>query len=291
MKYRVRHITSYTYHGMVPLCQNQAHLSPRVSKRQHCESTEVTVQPEPTAMHHWVDYFGNTALYFAVEVPHDELTVTAESIVAVSAPELPAPSATPPWEEARDATASTLEEKAVQFTFESPCIRLIKEAREYARPSFLAGRPLLEAALDLTARIWREFKYDPTATCVNTPTDEVLRNRRGVCQDFAHLQITCLRSMGLAARYVSGYLMTDPPPGQPKLVGADASHAWLSVYCPQQGCWFDLDPTNNQMPQLRHVTLAWGRDYSDVCPIMGIFLGGGEHRMYVSVDVAPTADT
>ena len=185
---------------------------------------------------------------------------------------------------------TALTDKAPQFTFESPLIRFIDEARDYALRSFAPGRPLLEAALDLTARIFREFKYDPTASCVNTPTEEILRKRRGVCQDFAHLEITCLRSLGLAARYVSGYLLTDPPAGQPKLVGADASHAWLSIYCPQQNCWFDLDPTNNQIPQVRHVTLAWGRDYSDVCPINGIFLGGGDHRMYVSVDVAPTPD-
>ncbi len=290
MKYRVRHITCYSYHGLVPLCQNQAYLSPRVFDRQQCELSKVTVQPEPIETHAWTDYFGNSALYFAVDVPHDELTVTAESIVKVTAPKLPAPTATPPWEEVRDATAKSLTDKAAQFTFESPLIRFIDEAYDYALPSFVPGRPLLEAVLDLTGRIFREFKYDPTASCVNTPTEETLRKRRGVCQDFAHLEITCLRSLGLAARYVSGYLLTDPPPGQQKLVGADASHAWLSVYCPQQNCWFDLDPTNNQIPQIRHVTLAWGRDYSDVCPIKGVFLGGGDHRMYVSVDVAPTPD-
>ncbi len=299
MRYRVRHITNYAYHDEVPLCQNQAHLSPRVFARQQCESTRVTVQPEPAAMHEWIDYFGNTAHYFAVEVPHEELTVTAESIVTVSSPQIPAAAATPPWEQARDISAlavadnlvaPAVADKAVQFTFASPCIRLIDAARDYASPSFPAGRPLLEAVLDLTARIWKEFKYDPAATCVNTPTEEILRNRRGVCQDFAHLQITCLRSLGLAARYVSGYLLTDPPPGKPKLVGADASHAWLSVYCPGSG-WLDFDPTNNHMPDVRHVTLAWGRDYSDVCPIKGVFLGGGDNRMYVSVDVAPTSET
>jgi transglutaminase-like putative cysteine protease len=272
VKYRVRHITNYEYHDAVPLCQNQAHLSPRVFERQQCQSTHVTVQPEPTAMHPWVDYFGNSALHFAVEVPHDELTVTAESIVTVTPPRLPAPATTAPWEQVRDATKSSFGDKAVQFTFESPLIRFFNEARDYARPSFTPGRPILEAALDLTSRIFREFKYDPSATCVNTPTEDVLR------------------ALGLAARYVSGYLLTEPPPGQTKLVGADASHAWVSVYSPQQRAWFDLDPTNNQMPQLRHVTLAWGRDYSDVCPIKGVFLGGGDHRMYVSVDVAPTTD-
>jgi transglutaminase-like putative cysteine protease len=290
VKYRVRHITCYSYHGLVPLCQNQAYLSPRVFDRQQCELSKVTVQPEPIETHAWTDYFGNSALYFAVDVPHDELTVTAESIVKVTAPKLPAPAATPPWEQVRDATAKYLRDKAAQFTFESPLVRFIDEAYDYALPSFAPGRPLLEAVLDLTGRIFREFKYDPTASCVNTPTEETLRKRRGVCQDFAHLEITCLRSLGLAARYVSGYLLTDPPLGQQKLVGADASHAWLSVFCPQLNCWFDLDPTNNQIPQVRHVTLAWGRDYGDVCPIKGVFLGGGDHRMYVSVDVAPTPE-
>jgi transglutaminase-like putative cysteine protease len=290
VKYRVRHITCYSYHGLVPLCQNQAYLSPRVFDRQQCELSKVTVQPEPIETHAWTDYFGNSALYFAVDVPHDELTVTAESIVKVTAPKLPAPAATPPWEQVRDATAKSLRDKAAQFTFESPLVRFIDEAYDYALPSFAPGRPLLEAVLDLTGRIFREFKYDPTASCVNTPTEETLRKRRGVCQDFAHLEITCLRSLGLAARYVSGYLLTDPPLGQQKLVGADASHAWLSVFCPQLNCWFDLDPTNNQIPQVRHVTLAWGRDYGDVCPIKGVFLGGGDHRMYVSVDVAPTPE-
>ena len=170
-------------------------------------------------------------LYFAVDVPHDELTVTAESIVKVAAPKTPAPASTPPWEQApRRELDGPHGGKAAQFTFESPLIRFIDEARDYALRSFAPGRPLLEAALDLTSRIFREFKYDPTASCVNTPTEEILRKRRGVCQDFAHLEITCLRSLGLAARYVSGYLLTDPPAGQPKLVGADASHAWLSVY-------------------------------------------------------------
>ncbi len=152
--------------------------------------------------------------------------------------------------------------------------------------SFTPGRPLLEAALDLTGRIFHEFKYDPTATSVSTPTMEVFEKRRGVCQDFAHLEIGCLRSLGLAARYVSGYLLTDPRPGQPRLVGADASHAWLSVFCPGHG-WVDLDPTNNVIPALRHVTVAWGRDYGDVCPIKGVFLGGGSHWMTVAVDVVP----
>ena len=163
---------------------------------------------------------------------------------------------------------------------------MLPEARDSALKSFTPNRPILDAALELNGRIYGDFKYDLTATSLNTPTSELFRTRRGLCQDFAHLLITCLRSLGLAARYVSGYLLTTPPPGQPKLVGSDASHAWVSVFCPGKG-WVDLDPTNNQIPQLGHITLGWGRDYSDVSPVKGVFLGGGDHRMCVSVDVAP----
>jgi transglutaminase-like putative cysteine protease len=161
--------------------------------------------------------------------------------------------------------------------------------RQLAEPSFTPGRPWLEAVLDLTKRIYTEFKYDPAATNVNTALDTVLRIKRGVCQDFAHLQIGCLRSMGLPARYVSGYLLTAPPPGQPKLVGSDASHAWTAAFSPEAG-WIDFDPTNNIIPGIGHVTLAWGRDYGDVCPIKGVLVGGGQHRMRVAVDVAPLPD-
>lgn len=289
MKYRVRHITSYIYDENVSLCQNQVHLSPRDSDYQHCDSLRLTIEPQPSVMHGWLDAFGNSAHYFSIEVPHGELTVTAESEVVVEAPPQPPMVGSPPWETARDAVRALADDGAFlasQFTYNSQGVRASDEALAYARPSFSPGRPLLEAAFELTERIWCDFTFDKTASTVNTSVEETFRERRGVCQDFAHLQIACLRSMGLAARYVSGYLLTDPPPGQPKLVGADASHAWISVYCPRQG-WLDFDPTNNQMPQLRHVTLGWGRDYNDVAPIRGLFLGGGDHRMSVSVDVAP----
>jgi transglutaminase-like putative cysteine protease len=173
-----------------------------------------------------------------------------------------------------------------QFRFESPYIQFLDAARDYALQSFTPNRPLLDAALELTSRIYREFQYSPAATSISTPTWEVLKQRRGVCQDFAHLQITALRSLGLAARYVSGYLVTVPPPGKARLIGADASHAWLAVFCPGYG-WIDLDPTNNVIPQERHVTLGWGRDYHDVCPIQGVLTGGGAHVLTVSVDVSP----
>ena len=215
----------------------------------------------------------------------------SRSLVEIRPSTPPRPNATPPWETVRDGlpldTSSTGLD-AFQFVFDSPCIRSSPELAAYCALSFRPGRPILEDALDLTHRIYHEFKYQPGSTSVNTPPSEVLRTRRGVCQDFAHVQIGCLRSLGLAARYVSGYLLTQPPPGQARLMGADASHAWLSIYIPQHG-WVDLDPTNNIIPSLDHILLAWGRDYSDVCPVKGIFHGGGRHSVSVSVDVIPLA--
>ncbi len=234
------------------------------------------------------DFFGNRATYFTIEEPHDELKVKAVSRVAVAPAAPPDPAATPPWEAALaslelDRSPQGLE--ARQFVFDSPYVRASADLAHYAAPSFPPGRPLLDAALDLMRRIHADFRYDPRATTLSTPLREVLALRRGVCQDFAHLQIGCLRSLGLAARYVSGYLRTTPPPGRPRLVGADASHAWLSVWCPGFG-WIDLDPTNAQIPSEGHILLAWGRDYDDVSPIKGVNLGGGRHSMTVEVDVA-----
>lgn len=289
MRYQITHVTTYRYRDPVLLGHNHAHLSPRSSERQDCVACSLDIVPTPRQQAYWTDYFGNRVTYFTIEQEHRELRVQALSQVQVVPPRMHAASLTPCWEEVRErlAKAQDLETlSASQFTFDSPLVRRSAEAASYAAESFFPRRPLLSALLDLTARIFRDFKYDTTATTVNTPTSEVFRKRRGVCQDFAHLQITCLRSLGLAARYVSGYLQTDPPPGQPKLIAADASHAWLSVYCPELG-WLDVDPTNNQVPQFRHITLAWGRDYGDVCPIKGVFLGGNAHSIQVEVDVAP----
>ncbi len=291
MKYSVTHATRYYYGEPVVLGHNQAHLSPRTFARQRCEYQQLIINPAPRAQESWTDYFGNQVTYFTLEEGHRQLSVTARSVVFVDEPRYPSASETASWESVRDQVASGADfdsRAAVQFTFDSPVVQRSGEAAEYAAKSFSPGRPLLAAVLDLTGRIYREFKYAPDATCVTTPTEEVFRKRRGVCQDFAHLQITCLRAMRLPSRYVSGYLLTDPPAGQPRLIGADASHAWISVYFPNHG-WLDFDPTNNEMPKLRHVTLAWGRDYTDVCPIKGLFLGDGNHSMQVSVDVAPVA--
>jgi len=288
IKYKVVHTTVYNYSKAVPICHNELHLMPRDHRRQSCVSHRLRVRPTPNRMETRLDYYGNHTGFFSIQEGHQRLSVTAVSQVQVIEPEIPVAESTPPWEEIRDRFALGQPPwwlDARQFVYDSPHIPTSDELRAYAMPSFTPGRPWLAAILDLTKRIFKEFVYDPQATTISTPILTVLKSRRGVCQDFAHLQIGCLRSLGLPARYVSGYLLTSPPPGQPKLVGADASHAWLSAYCPELG-WIDFDPTNNQIPATKHITLAWGRDYSDVCPIKGVLIGGGQHRMRVAVDVS-----
>jgi transglutaminase-like putative cysteine protease len=289
MQYDVRHTTTYSYTDPVAICQNQIHLTPRVTANQSCADFQLEITPEPVIRRCWTDTFGNEVWYISIEEPHHQFSVTARSVVGITPRTVPAPQTTPGWEQVRDTLAaadSTDLRMASQFRFESPYIQFLPAASEYAAPCFVPGRPWLEAVLDLTARIHADFTYAPASTSVTTPTRDVLQRRCGVCQDFAHLQITCLRGLGLAARYVSGYLVTEPPAGKPRLVGADASHAWLSVFCPEFG-WIDVDPTNNLLPQQRHVTVGWGRDYGDVCPIQGVFTGGGKHTMSIAVDVAP----
>ena len=291
MQYLVSHRTYYRYSAPVSLAHSQAHLTPRTTPRQTCISSKLDISPPPTLIRPWQDYHGNQAHYFTFERPHEELEVVAASVVDVHDRPWPTVESGPTWEEVRAALLAPRDPDtlaATLFRYESPYVRRLAEAEQYALKSFTPGRPLAAAAMELTQRIFREFRYTPGATGVHTSTAEVFQQRRGVCQDFAHAQITCLRTLGLAARYVSGYLLTDPPPGQPKLIGADASHAWLSVFCPGLG-WLDFDPTNNQMPGPRHVTVGWGRDYADVCPIKGVFLGGGHHTMTVAVDVTPIA--
>jgi transglutaminase-like putative cysteine protease len=289
MFYQVRHTTTYLYSDAVVLCQNQARLSPQTTRGQTRHSYSLEIIPEPSVRRRWSDAFQNEVWYFSIEVPHHRLQVTSRSLVERLSTEPVNANSTPPWERVRDLLArpeGVAERMAGQFRVESPFIMELPEARDYALQSFLPGRPILEAALDLTRRIHADFHYSPATTAISTPTREVFLSRRGVCQDFAHLQITCLRSLGLSARYVSGYLVTLPPPGKPRLVGADASHAWLAVFVPEAG-WIDLDPTNNLIPADRHVTIGWGRDYGDVCPIKGVFTGGGGQSIAVAVDVEP----
>lgn len=287
MKYRVRHLTEYDYGETVPVCQNEARLKPRHGAAQMCISSSLTVSPRPATVSERTDYFGNHVTYFTIQEGHKRLSISADSVVTIVPPREPNPLQAQPWERLRDRLADQADAdllEARQFVYASPYVPLSDELADYGRPSFLPGRTLLEAVLDLTSRIYREFKFDPRTTTVTTTPLEVLRLRRGVCQDFAHLQIGCLRSLGVSARYMSGYLQTDPPPGKPRLIGADVSHAWVAVYFPEFG-WLEFDPTNDLMPSTRHVTLGWGRDYGDVTPIKGVFTGGGAHTMRVSVDV------
>jgi transglutaminase-like putative cysteine protease len=280
--YDVIHTTRYTYGEPVSQAQHVARLAPRSLAGQQPLGHELDVEPLPDTRATHVDYFGNTTAFFAIGAPHMELVVRARSRVAVHPAFVPVASDTPPWEAAADRSGLPLE--VVEFVFDTVSTQPTDEIAAYSRLSFAPGRPLLEAVLDLTGRIHRDLVFDPKATTIQTPLLEVFRSRRGVCQDFARLEIACLRAVGLPARYVSGYLDTEPPVGQPRLVGADASHAWLAVHCPGAG-WIDVDPTNNLLPSQRHVTLAWGRDYGDISPLHGVILGGGQHSLKVSVDV------
>jgi transglutaminase-like putative cysteine protease len=280
--YEVVHTTEYDYSHSVAVSHHLARLSPRVLPHQQCLDHDLQIDPAPAVMTTHTDYFGNTVTYFAMQGAHKHLTVRARSRVALQAAILPSPSDTPPWEAVADRTALPLE--ALEFLFDSALIPASPELAAYARAVFPPRRPLLDAVLELTRRIHEEFTFDREATTVATPLADVFRSRRGVCQDFARLEIACLRSLGLPARYVSGYLETNPPPGRSRLLGADASHAWLAVYCPEAG-WIHVDPTNNVLPSSKHVTVAWGHDYNDVSPIHGVILGGGNHTLRVNVDV------
>ena len=293
MRYTITHRTLYQYSSGVTLCHNEARLLPKETPWQLCRPSQIRIRPRPALSDERLDFFGNRVLYFAIQDVHHRLEVTVVTEVRVlDERPLHETSPSPPWEQAcqmlwEDPDPEIIEARL--FVLDSPFIATGRTFREYAEPSFPPGRPLLEAVADLNRRIYQDFKYDPHFTTVATPLDEVLRERRGVCQDFAHLGIACLRGLGLAARYVSGYLETLPPPGQPRLIGADASHAWLAVYVPGIG-WAEFDPTNDCMPKTQHVTLAWGRDYGDVAPLTGVMTGGGSHSLKVSVDVAPAAE-
>lgn len=289
MKYRIRHETSYSYVEPVQLSHNMAHLQPISSSRQQVRSFKLEADPEPAVMSTRFDGWGNASHFLLIQEAHKEFHIVAESLVEVFPPAPTDLVHTSPWE----TVAASMKPRPLgdlaqisQFRHASPFVPVLTTASEYARVSFLEGRPLLEAASDLMHRIHTEFRYDPTATSVATPLAEVFHKRRGVCQDFSHAMIGCMRSLGLPVRYVSGYLETKPPPGKARLIGADASHAWVQVWCPELG-WTDLDPTNDIPASERYVTVAVGRDFGDVTPLKGLLLGGGGQIVRVSVDVAP----
>ena len=292
MRYRIVHTTEYQYSEPASLSQNELFLHPRETAHQRVVGCTITVDPEPQYLHERQDYFGNSAMVFMVQHPHRRLRVTAESLIETTRVSPVDGRATPAWEEvARRLRDHHRPEElaAYQFVFPSQMVKVSDDISRYAAASFPAGRPVLSGAQELMGRIFSEFTYDKSATGVDTPVLQVFAQRKGVCQDFAHLMIGCLRSFGLAARYVSGYLETKPPPGKAKLVGADASHAWLALFIPGHG-WVDLDPTNNLIPGENHITLAWGRDYGDVTPVKGVVMGGGRHQLSVMVDVSQVAE-
>jgi transglutaminase-like putative cysteine protease len=285
-RFDITHTTTYDYRAPVTVAHHLLRLAPRRLPRQFQLAHSLGITPAAAATRH-IDYFGNEVVFAGIEGAHRQLCVSARSQVAVAPAFIPDAAETPAWEVVRNLCLADLSEPvldASEFTFASPLVPLEPAFRTYAAESFPAGRPILEGVLELSARIHREFEFDATATTVSTPLAQVLERRRGVCQDFAHFMIASLRSLGLPARYVSGYLETLPPPGQAKLIGADASHAWAAFFCPGLG-WTDVDPTNNLLPSMQHITLGWGRDYGDVSPIRGVLVGGDEHTLTVAVDV------
>lgn len=297
MRYRVRHTTRYEYEAPVTVSHHTHRLQPRPVPWQTVHAWRLQVEPAPSAAARdaYVDYFGNPAAYLGLQAPHTELSLHASLEVTVRPRPALAPSQTTAWERLAATVADgpaggprpVAPPRVCELASESPLVPLVPGLYEYGRASFPPGRPIAEAARDLLARIHADFRFDPTATTVSTPLSEVLAARRGVCQDFAHVMLGVLRALGLPARYVSGYLRTLPPPGKPRLVGADASHAWVSVWCGGE-TWLDLCPTNGRPVDTDFITLAWGRDYSDVCPVRGVILGGGAaHSLHVAVDVEP----
>lgn len=268
MKYIINHKTIYTYPEPVSVCHNVLRLVPRDTEGQRCKAVKVSIEPKPDSLQEYEDFFGNKVIYFSIEKEHGELTVVVRSEIEKRAFGGPA----------------ILPEDVSQYVFATPMTVFGPEVLAYARVSFVPGRGVMEAGLDLMRRIYTDFEFTPGFTTVSTPVSEVMRERKGVCQDFAHLAIACVRSVGLPARYVSGYIETISPPGVEKLIGVDASHAWFSLYIPEVG-WADFDPTNNVLPGDQHVTIGWGRDYADIAPMKGVILSSGSHGLRVSVDV------
>ena len=304
MLLEITHDTHYSYDPNVEIAQHFAHLKPVSMNSQQVLKTDIQVNPKPAWTEENIDNYGNVCTFFSLQNRHNELSITAKSLIQtnVDTPLGPKPAQTPAWELVREYFryhSNTQWDAASEFLFTSPFIALRPEFAEFARANFTTGRPILEAAIDLTQRIYGEFHYVSKSTDIGTPALEALEKREGVCQDFSHILIAALRSIGLPAKYISGYILTNPPPGQPRLIGGDASHAWVSIYVPSinengqlcAGLWCDLDPTNNrwgyETPGEDYVHLAQGRDYADVSPIRGVIHGGADHTLDVAVTVMP----
>ncbi len=288
MRYEITHTTRYVYAEPVTVCQNLAHLLPRVCPRQLWLSHELAIHPEPASVLRRIDYFGNPMALFSIQEPHRSLTVVSHGKVEVHALESFDGLVGPAWEQVRDELAADKSRALIpfEFTLDSPLVQRTSELAAFASLFFRAGLPIFQAVKAMAEHIFREFAFDNTTTTISTPLEQVLRQKRGVCQDFSHLMIGAMRSVGLSARYVSGYLMTQPPPGQPRLQGADASHAWVGFYVQSLG-WVDVDPTNNMWVSDQHIAIAWGRDFGDVSPLQGVILGGQQQGVSVAVDVVP----
>jgi transglutaminase-like putative cysteine protease len=286
--YEIRHVTRYSYELPVGSSYQSLHLTPRDFARQSVGRTGIEVTPRPLNLERRRDFFGNTVTDLFIRDPHDELTILATSSVVVRTDEEILLDLSPAWEQTAQVARKGATDEALdvgRYCFPSPHVT-VNGVYEHFPEVFTPGKPLLRLAMELTERIYHDFEYRGGVTNVYTPVPEVLAARAGVCQDFAHVGIACLRARGLPARYVSGYLLTQPPDGEPRLTGADASHAWFSVWCPEFG-WVDFDPTNNVQAACEHVTLGWGRDYSDVSPTRGFIHGGGIQQLDVAVDVIP----
>ncbi|HEY4151450.1 MAG TPA: transglutaminase family protein [Chitinophagaceae bacterium] len=288
MLYKVIHKTVYTYSGPVSLCHNIARLVPRTTARQFCRSSRILIDPYPDVLTEYEDFFGNKLMYFAIQREHSDLRVTVLSEIEKTmgrAAEISLYGSTP-WEEVRQqlSTQGPAFIDALQYIPETAMTSISAPVADYALQSFTPGRPVFTAVHELMQRIHHDFIFQPGFTTIATPLSEVMKARRGVCQDFAHLAIACVRSVGLPARYMSGYLETLPPPGVEKLNGVDASHAWFAVFVPEMG-WVEFDPTNNVVPAEQHITIGWGRDYADIAPMKGVILSSGAHQLAVSVDV------
>ncbi|PZX53966.1 transglutaminase-like putative cysteine protease [Algoriphagus ratkowskyi] len=287
MKYKVTHITDYIYEFPATLCHNLMFQIPPNLPFQNVEEYTCEITPKPSSEIERIDFFGNKYLYFSVERPHKNLTINSKSLVELSAPPWIAikPTETMVWEKVVELLHSTETSTDVrQYYLESNHVQFVDRIRAYTLKSFTPGRPIMEAMLDLNTRIFRDFAFTPGFTDISTPLEKVFKHKKGVCQDFAHFSLACLRVIGLSARYVSGYLETLPPPGKPKLIGADASHAWIAVYMPGHA-WVEFDATNNLLVNDKHIRVAVGRDFADVTPLKGIVYSGSEQEMRVSVDV------
>ena len=289
MKFEVSHRTSYQYRAPVAQSHHTVHLCPRRLPGQTVVRHSLLIEPAPVSRNEITDVFGNKVILLRIEDEHTEFVVHARSTIEIAKPTPPDIARSAPWEAVAGSGGqklASIDFGTRQFVCRSRHVAFSRDIQRFAQASFRPGIPVLEGAMHLTRRIFEDFAFDATATDVSTPVARVLEMKRGVCQDFAHLAIAAHRTLGIPARYVSGYLMTRPPPGQIKLKGADASHAWLSVWSPEQG-WVDFDPTNGIIPKGEHITLAYGRDYDDISPISGVLLGGGDQTMSVSVDVEP----